>query len=156
MLALAVLSFFASTVESQDTESQDTESQVLVYDQSIYEHLFQSKRETFGKYDKNSPPLRKDDMTRYTDGMEEFDNDIDKFVEWHCEPYVNFLKSKWLIRFTVLYFKQIWNGIISQDLYASIYSRVPKTDAFSCPKSELGITVRDYDNGLRLETRVRD
>ena len=148
MLALAVLAFFASIVESQDTPE-------LVYNQSIYEHIFETDGK-FGKYDKNSPPLRKDDMTRYTDGMEEFDNDIDKFVEWHCEPYVNFLKSKWLIRFTVLYFKQIWNAIISQDLYASIHNRVPKTDAFSCPKSELGITVRDYDNGLRLETRVRD
>ena len=86
MLALAVLAFFASTVESQDTPE-------LVYNQSIYEHIFETAGK-FGKYDKNSPPLRKDDMTRYTDGMEEFDNDIDKFVEWHCEPYVNFLKSK--------------------------------------------------------------
>ena len=108
MLALLVLVFIASKVESQDTPE-------LVYNQSIYQHIFETDGK-FGKYDKNSPPLRKDDMTRYTDGMEEFNNDIDKFVDHHCEPYINFLESK-LLKTIVVEFK-----ILNRDYIESILS----------------------------------
>ena len=69
----------------------------LVYNQSIYAYLFDDSHPNFGVYNKNSPPIRKDDMTRYYDGMEIFQHSIDKFVDHHCDPYINFLESKYLI-----------------------------------------------------------
>ena len=92
MLALLVLAFIAGKVESQDWPG-------LVYHQRIYEYLFEEGQDTdrdedYGVYNKNSPPMRKDDMTRYNDGMEIFNNTIDKFVDHHCEPYSKFLESK--------------------------------------------------------------
>ena len=66
----------------------------LVYNQSIYSYLFDDVHPKHGIYNKNSPPIRKDDMTRYYDGMEIFEHSIDKFVDHHCDPYVNFLESK--------------------------------------------------------------
>ena len=68
----------------------------LVYNQSIYTYLFDESHPNFGVYNKNSPPIRKDDMTRYYDGMEIFQHSIDKFVDHHCDPYINFLESKYL------------------------------------------------------------
>ena len=84
-LVLSVLSF--GQVESQDTPQ-------LVYDQRIYRKLFTDAHPDFGLYNKNSPPMRKDEMTRYDDNMVQFNNSIDMFVEWHCDPYINFLQSK--------------------------------------------------------------
>ena len=72
------------------------EDPMLVYNQSIYTYLFDNSHPNFGVYNKNSPPLRKDDMTRYYDGMEIFQHSIDKFVDHHCDPYINFLESKYL------------------------------------------------------------
>ena len=66
----------------------------LVYDQNIYNFLFDDAHPNYGVYNKNSPPIRKDDMTRYSDGMAIFEHSIDKFVDHHCDPYVNFLESK--------------------------------------------------------------
>ena len=66
----------------------------LVYNQSIYSYLFDDVHPKHGVYNKNSPPIRKDDMTRYNDGMEIFEHSIDKFVDHHCDPYINFLESK--------------------------------------------------------------
>ena len=68
----------------------------LVYNQSIYTYLFDDVHPKHGVYNKNSPPIRKDDMTRYSDGMEIFQHSIDKFVDHHCDPYINFLESKYL------------------------------------------------------------
>ena len=92
--SLLVLAFIGGKVESLETPE-------LVYDQSIYEHLFEKSREGYGKYNKNSPPMRKDEMTRYNDGMPEFNNTIDKFVDHHCEPYINFLESKLYSSFNI-------------------------------------------------------
>ena len=72
------------------------EDPMLVYNQSIYTYLFDESHSNFGVYNKNSPPLRKDEMTRYYDGMEIFQHSIDKFVDHHCDPYINFLESKCL------------------------------------------------------------
>ena len=67
----------------------------LVYNQSIYSYLFDDVHPKHGVYNKNSPPIRKDDMTRYHDGMEIFEHSIDKFVDHHCDPYINFLESEY-------------------------------------------------------------
>ena len=69
----------------------------LVYNQSIYLWLFDDRppvHPVYGVYNKHSPPMRKDDMTRYSDGMEIFEHSIDNFVNHHCNPYVSFLTSK--------------------------------------------------------------
>ena len=95
-LVLSVLIF--GEVESQDSPQ-------LVYDQRIYRKLFNDAHPEFGQYNKNSPPMRKDAMTRYNDNMVQFNNSIDMFVDWHCEPYINFLQSKPFFknRFTIEY-----------------------------------------------------
>ena len=77
---------------SGQVESNDRPD--LVYDQDIYSYLFTKARENWGVYNKNSPPMRKDEMTRYTDGMAQFNHSIDAFVEFHCKPYRHFLQSK--------------------------------------------------------------
>ena len=83
----------------------------LVYDQSIYLWLFDDRppvHPVYGVYNKHSPPLRKDDMTRYYDGMDIFQHSIDNFVNHHCDPYVRFLTSKFCYRlyYTVFMFSQ--------------------------------------------------
>ena len=87
MLALIVLVGLSGHVESADPPD-------MVYDQNIYSYLFNKPRVNWGVYNKNSPPMRKDEMTKYTDGMAQFNHSIDAFVDWHCEPYINFLQSK--------------------------------------------------------------
>ena len=87
MLALIVLVCLSGQVESNDRPD-------LVYNQTIYSYLFNTQRENWGVYNKNSPPMRKDEMTRYTDGMAKFNHSIDAFVDYHCRPYINFLQSK--------------------------------------------------------------
>ena len=95
MLSFLLLAFIAGKVKSQERPG-------LVYHQDIYKFLFEENQDTerdelYGVYNENSPPMRKDEMTRYTDGMEMFNNDIDKFVDHHCDPYINFLDSKLFI-----------------------------------------------------------
>ena len=87
MLAVIVLFGLSGRVQSVVTPE-------LVYNQTIYEHLFEKGHPVWGKYNKNSPPMRKDEMTKYNDGMDKFNNSIDIFVDWHCDPYINFLESK--------------------------------------------------------------
>jgi len=87
MLALLVLVCLAGRVISA--------GDILVYDQRIYNHLFETNNADWGIYNKNSPPMRTDEMTKYNDGMVQFNNSIDMFVDWHCVPYENFLESKW-------------------------------------------------------------
>ena len=87
----------------------------LVYDQSIYLWLFDDRppvHPVYGVYNKHSPPLRKDDMTRYYDGMDIFQHSIDNFVNHHCDPYVRFLTSKFCYRlyYTVFLFRQFESG----------------------------------------------
>ena len=87
MLAVIVLFGLSGRVQSVVTPE-------LVYNQTIYDYLFTRDDPTWGKYNKNSPPMRKDEMTKYNDGMVQFNNSIDMFVDWHCDPYINFLESK--------------------------------------------------------------
>ena len=88
MLALIVLIGLYGRVESEKIG--------LVYNQTIYSYLFETERveEGFGVYNRNSPPMRKDEMTYYDDGMVQFNHSIDAFVDHHCDPYTNFLESK--------------------------------------------------------------
>ena len=88
MLALIVLVWFSDRVDGKTDD-------LLVYNQRIYKHLFETDNDDWGIYNKNSPPMRNDEMTRYNDGMVQFNNSIDMFVDWHCVPYENFLESKW-------------------------------------------------------------
>ena len=90
MLALIVLIGLYGRVDGE------TEKIGLVYNQTIYSYLFETERveEGFGGYNKNSPPMRKDEMTYYDDGMVQFNHSIDAFVDHHCDPYTNFLESK--------------------------------------------------------------
>ena len=87
----------------------------LVYNQSIYSYLFDDVHPKHGVYNKNSPPIRKDDMTRYYDGMEIFEHSIDKFVDHHCDPYINFLESKY--SFIQNYSIHIYSDMISLLVY---------------------------------------
>ena len=97
MLALLVLPFIVGKIESVIKDRPR-----LVYDQDIYNYLFETGRDShrdslYKKYNKNSPPMSQDDMTRYHDSMEIFNYDIDKFVDWHCDPYISYLESKLFI-----------------------------------------------------------
>ena len=102
------------------------EDPMLVYNQSIYTYLFDGSHPNFGVYNKNSPPLRKDDMTRYYDGMEIFQHSIDKFVDHHCDPYINFLESKYLtLQSHWLQLRPVMISLIGHHFFVSVTEQGP-------------------------------